>query len=68
MSAIVIAQRARMELHDESILRGHARHLHEHVRFEATLIVARVAVVWRAFWKSRSISSGSRSVYGSTTA
>lgn len=34
-----------MELHDEAVLRGQPRHLHQHVRFVATLVVRRRVAV-----------------------
>ena len=45
---IMVAECAGMELHHEAILRGETRHLHQHVRLEAALVVGGRLAVARA--------------------
>ena len=45
---VVIAERARVQLHDEPILDRHARHLEQHVCFELPLVVRRRFTLTRA--------------------
>ena len=66
---VVIAKRARMKLHDQSVLDGHARHLHQHVRLETPLIRRRRLSSKGAQEDRRCILiRQARRVYGSTTA